>query len=66
MGKKFKSIFFGHFFTMLIEKRPSKILHLHQIFFWNLMIFFSCQKKAYFRSKSDICSKIDVQMNLTG
>ena len=23
-------------------------------------------KKAYFRSKSDICSKIDVQMNLTG
>ena len=30
------------------------------------MIFFSCQKKAYFWSKSDIYSKIDVQINLTG
>ena len=30
------------------------------------MIFFSCQKKAYFWSKSDIYTKIDVQINLTG
>ena len=27
------------------------------------MIFFSCQKKAYFWSKSDTYSKIDVQIN---
>ena len=30
------------------------------------MIFFSRQKKAWFWSKSDIYSKIDVQINLTG
>ena len=35
-------------------------------FFLEFNDFFFMSKKAYFRSKSDICSKIDVQMNLTG
>ena len=64
--KKSKSIFFGHFFTILIEERPSKILNLHQHFFRNLMIFFHVKKRPIFGQNQIFAIKIDVQMNLTG
>ena len=62
--KKSKSIDFGHFFTKFTGKRFSKLLTSK--IGLEFIDFFSCQEKAYFWSKSDIYSKIDVQINLTG